>query len=580
MLDLARSFRAFLPAPRSSATPGPLDTFWYQPVTPPTATGIVVKPDNALKVGAVFSCIRVLRESLGALPWKVMRRLGGGAVRPAPDYYLWDVLHTRPNRWMTPIEWKEMGVAHICLRGNFYNRIVDQGQGVELWPLNPDFMTVDQLPDRTLKYTYRPHPGKEEHYSASEMLHVRGLSLNSVTGVSVLQYAQNTIGLSIAQQTHGASLFRNGGLPTFWVSRPAGKTWTPDAKRNFREGWRKLHAGPENAGNPPILQDGMELHELGLSNRDSQWLESLNFNAIDICRFFGVMPHQIGIRTDAELDVEQMGLEFVIYTLAPLATRFEQAADRDLILDGEDYFTKYDFDGLLRGNKLVRAQAHNIGIQGGWLTVNEVRAEEGRNPVDGGDTARFPSNMQPAGGGPDWNEQGGQPGKGKKKPPTKAKDEDEDLLIDEDGAGDARSQSSVVSGQSSVAGQRTTDNGQRTAFAILLDDAAARLAAAEIAGLEARASKAAEDRPKFDAWARDFYLRHRLSCRKVLDPIVRAWRSAGGPDPDESDAREAFSAFHGQLFAAADVAATVAGWKETRAPALAALLKGLFFTAA
>ena len=333
--------------------------------------------------------------------------------------------------------------------------------GLELWPLNPDFMNVDQLPDRSLKYTYRPHPGKEEKYTAAEILHVRGLSLNSITGVSVLQYAANTIGLSIAQQTHGAALFRNGGLPTFWISRPAGKTWTPDAS-NFRQGWRKLHAGPENAGNPPILQDGMELHELGLSNRDSQWLESLNFNAIDICRFFGVPPHMAGIRQDVELDVEQMGLEFVLYTLGPLAVRFEQAADRDLVLDGEDYFTKYDFDALLRGNKL-RGAGREHRHPGRLADRQRSCAEEGRNPVKGGDEARFPTNMQPAGGGPDWNEQGGQPGKGRKKAPAKSKDEDEDLLIDEDDAAEAKSRTGL---------------GQRPAFAVLLDDAAARMTAA------------------------------------------------------------------------------------------------------
>ena len=90
----------------------------------------------------------------------------------------------------------------------------------------------------------------------------------------------------------------------------------------------------------------MELHELSLTNRDSQWLESLDFNAIDICRFFGVPAHMIGIRGEDPADIEQTGIEFVRFTLHPLACRFEEAADRDLLLDPDKHFTRFDLDEI------------------------------------------------------------------------------------------------------------------------------------------------------------------------------------------------------------------------------------------
>jgi HK97 family phage portal protein len=577
VLDLARSFRDMLP--RAAATPGPLDPFWYQPISGPTPSGIVVKPDTAMKVGAVFACMRVLRESLGTLPWRVHRRLGGRSSEPAPDNYLWSVLHTRPNRWQTPIEWKEMGVGHLGLRGNFYNRIVPaEGDSIELWPLNPDRMTVTQLPDRSLKYVYRPNPGQEETYSASEIFHVRGLSLNGVTGVSVLEYASNVVALVIAQNTHGASLFRNGGLPTFWISRPQGAKWTPDAKRNFREGWKKLHGGPENAGNPPLLQDGMELHELGLTNKDSQWLESLNAGAVDICRFFGVPPHMIGIRDQSpNANIEQLGLEFVLYTLGPLATRFEQAADRDLVLEPETYFTKFNLDALERADMMNRYQAHNIAVQGGWLTINEVRAEENRNPVDGGDTPLRPLNMQPAGGGPDWNQQGGQPGKGKKKAATGGGGGTaEPAETDEDDAAEGGKKTGRRGDKETRRGRKKEK--ARAAFSILLEDAAARIVSAELRGLESRAEKAAEDRDRWNLWASEFYRDHRAHVRKVLDPIVQAWLARGGQIEDTS-AESALNGFLSEILDEADVPAALASWKTTRAGRLAELFKTAFFAA-
>jgi len=506
MLALARNLREMLP--RASATPGPLDPFWYQPAQRPGPSGIVVKPDTGLKVGPVFACIRVLRESIGSLPWEVYERLDGQDNQPDPDHYLAPILGRRPNAWQTPIQYKELIVAHLCLRGNFYAHIVPlAGQEFGLKPLNPDKMDVEQLKDDTLKYTYTPKPGEKYVYPASEIHHIVGLSLNGTTGVSVLEYAANTVGLSIAQQTHGASLFRNGGLPTFWIKRPLGAKWTKDAIRNFRTGWKKLHAGPENAGNPPILQDGMELHELGLSNRDSQWLESLDFNAIDICRFFGVPPHMIGIRGEDPRDIEQTGIEFVRFTLHPLAVRLEQAADRDLILDPEKHYTRFDLDNLQRGSMAARYGAHNVAVQGGWKTANEVRAEEGYNPIEGGDTPRFPTNMQPAGGGPDWNTQGGQPGKGKKKakPAEEEDDESPPGRMKDDQA----------------------DNAMMDGFAPLLEDAAQRIAAAEIRMLSSRVNKAEADREQYNAWAAEWYAGERRKLvTKTLFPLVAGWECA------------------------------------------------------
>ena len=516
---IANALSSILPS-RMSADYGPLSNFWYTPVGEPSTSGITIKPDNAMRVSAVFGCVRLLREVLGSLPFRVYRRTGDRTVEKAPDHPLWEVLHNRPNRWQTPMEWKEMGVAHLLLRGNFYCRqIVNPYGELELVPQNPDRVTVEQMTNRSLRYTYRPISGKPETYYQESMFHVRGLSLNGVTGVSVLEFARNAVGAAIAQETYGSSLFRNGGLPTFWISRP--KPWAKDgvARKNFREGWRKLHAGPDNAGNPPILEDGMELHELGLTSRDSQWIESRGFGAKEICRFFGVDPVLIAEAAAGTLGTnEQIWMNFVTSALGPLACRWEQSANRDLVEDPDTYYTKIVMDALLRGDLLSRYQAHNIGIQGGQLLVNEARELEDRNPIEGGDIPRFPLNMQPAGGGPDQNEQGGQPGKGTPKPPKKkeavATDDDEDDPTAYEKRKKARQES----------------------FGLLLEEAAQRIAAHEIKGLSDRADRAAEDRVKWKAWGGEFYGKHCEYATKVLDPICAAWLAETGNQITPADA--------------------------------------------
>jgi HK97 family phage portal protein len=477
---------------RVAAGRGPTDDFWYQPVGSTSAAGIAVTPDNSLQVAAVFCCVRLLAQVLATLPFRVYRRSADDPRDKdvAPDDPLWTVLHDRPNSWQTSFEWREMGMCHLSLRGNFYCQQVTGPDGLELWPLNPDRMKVEQLASGRLRYTYRTPDRGDRILTQDEVFHVRGLSLNGIVGASVLEYARNAIGLAIAEETHGSALFKNGGLPTFWIKRPAEKPWTPEKIREFRAGWRSLHAGAENAGNPPILTDGMELNGLNIANRDLQWIDGQNFSGAQICRFFGVPPHLAYFLDRATFNnIEHLSLEFVKFTVAPWCVRWEQAVSRDLIADTDTTYAKLVLDALLRGDATSRAEAQNLGIQNGSLLVNEAREMEDRNPIEGGDTPRFPLNMGPG--------ENGQPNGRTRQTRTQPIPEPEPEPDAEETPAD-----------------KTPD------LTPLIRDVAERLAAAEIRGIEARSSKAANDPKKWAAHCRDFYAKHLDYCRKAIIPLL------------------------------------------------------------
>lgn len=565
---IANALSAMLPTRRAATkAPGPDDDFWYYPIgTGPTDSGITVTPGNALGVSAVYGCIRVLRESLGQLPWRVYRSTGPREKEQARNHYLWDVLHDRPNGWQSPQDFKDMGVNHLCLRGNFYSEIVGDQERTELWPLNPDRMSVEQADNRRLQYKYRLTDGTMRIYREEQLLHIRGLSLNGVTGVGPVEFARNTIGASLAQEGHGASLFKNGGLQSMWISRPAERRWTKTARENFRAEWKAVHAGAENAGQPPILGDGMELHELGLSNQDSQWIEARGFGAEEVCRFFGVPPSMLGVKSGVPKgSTEQQSLEFVLYTLGPLAVRFEQAANRDLLMaEDDDHYTKIILDALLRADIKSRYEAHNVSVQGGWGLINEVREMEDRNPIEGGDEPRFPMNMQPVGGGPDEREQGGQPGKGvpKQEPPEPPE------------------QAAVEVVELTAYEQWTIKaDAARPAFEILLREAAGRIAHHELTHLRTRADKARDDRVRWDDWANGFYGGpHAGYIRTTIEPLTAAWHQQTGGDNGLDSVVECMTADTDELFNPdRDPADVLAAWDDTRAEGLTADLYNLFF---
>lgn len=560
--------------PNREAVHGPLDDFWYSPAGQVSHAGVDVTIDNATQVSAVYGCVRVLRETLGHLPFCVYHRTGQDSREKATDNYLWKVLHDRPNRWQTPMAFKELGVNHLLLRGNFYCLLMGNQDSLELWPLNPDRMEVKQNGDGDMRYHYHRQAGDVQEYAQEDIYHVMGQSLNGVSGVGVIEYARNTIGSTIAQEKHGASLFKNGALPPYYIWRPPEKKWTDVAIRNFRRGWRKLHGNGE--GEPPIMSDGMEIRELSISNRDSQWIESRGLSAEEICRFFGVSPHMIGVQSTAPKgNTEQQALEFSMYTLAPLATRFEEAANRDLVQDPDTYFTKFNLDATCRADTKTRHEAHNIAVQGGWKTINEVRALENLNPQDGGNELRFPMNMQPAGGGPDEIEQGGQPGKGSPKPAKQQElpDEAKTHEVPKKTQADAEPTANAID----------RDNQRRAArasFAILLDGVADRLAGVEINSLRKRSKQATDNHEKWCAWASSIYVLHAGLVVKAVMPICAAWDAVSDEShaPDMNTITSRLCSNTEAVFdAQTDIPALLETWKTTRAGELAAILKEEFF---
>jgi len=488
---------ALFPALRRSAVsfetfpPPPGDDFWYGPIGGPSSSGMRVTEASALAVSAMFACVRVIAETCASLPLICYERTGKRTKERATDHPLYRLLHDRPNRWQTSFEFREMKFAHLVLRGNFFARIILAGPGEvgELVPLHPDRMRIEQLSTGRLRFHYSPPMAEPQTYSQDDIHYVRGLSLDGVTGISTLTYARNALGLAAAQETSGAAQFKNGLVPPFFLTTP--NKMSGDAKKQFRENWRGMHAGAENAGNPPVFDQGMEAKALGLTNKDSQWLESRKFEAEEIARFNRMQPHKIGLLDRATFsNIEQMAIEFVVDTIRPWLVRDEQAMDRDLVDDPDRFFVEYLVDGLLRGDTPSRYRAYDTAIKGHFMTPNEARERENWNPLDGGD--EFP-------------EQPGVTGKGGKSEQEGTEGTEGTEEGKEGGKEDGK------------------EDGQQPAFALLLEDAAARIAAAEIRGLEARAAKADQDRDRWSVWVAQFYVAHAEYMEKVLLPIADAW---------------------------------------------------------
>ena len=351
-----------------------------------------------MRLSVVFSCVRVLAETVAQLPLHVYRRLPNGGKERAVDHALYRLLHVRPNAWQTSFEWREMMEGHVALRGNAFSEIIRNSRGeiTALIPLHPDRVSIEQFGERGFRWVVRNRSGGERRLPAGAMFHLRGLSSDGFIGINPIEQEREAVGLTLAAQEYGARFYQNGAMPGGWIEFP-GHFKDREAREEFRESWQTAQAGM-NRHKTAVLERGMKYHELGIKHTDAQFLETRKYQDTDIARIFRMPPHKVGILDKATFsNIEQQSIEFVVDTMMPWLVRWEQAILRDLITDEETYFAEFSVDGLLRGDAKARGEFYQSGITGGWMTRNEARIKENLNPLPGLDEPLEPLNMAPAG---------------------------------------------------------------------------------------------------------------------------------------------------------------------------------------
>ncbi|WP_323115458.1 phage portal protein [Pseudomonas guariconensis] len=358
-----------------------------------TSSGQRVTTTSALQQLVVFNCVRVLAESIGMLPCRLMKQTGKVRL-PATDHRLHPLLSMAPNGYMTSQEFWEMLVACLCLRGNFYAYKVEAlGNVVELLPLNPDIVTPKLNDDWSVEYKVDFKSGQKT-LSQKEIWHVRLFTLDGLNGLNPIAYARQTLGLGQAMDAHAGKLFTNGAV-TSGVLRTE-QTLTDEAFDRLKQEFQGEHMGVANAYKPMILEMGLDWKPISLNAQDAQFIESKRMTEAQLCGLFRVPPHLVANMEKMTLNnVEQMGMNFVNYSLVPIITRIEHRIQVGLLNEKDrlTHYAKFNAGALMRGDLKGRYDSYGKGIQWGILSPNDCRELEDENPREGGDIYLTPMNM-------------------------------------------------------------------------------------------------------------------------------------------------------------------------------------------
>lgn len=373
-----------------------------------STAGKRVNERSAMQMTAVYSCVRILAEAVAGLPLHLYRYKEDGGKEKALDHPLYLLLHDEPNPEMSSFVFRETLMTHLLLWGNAYAQIIRNGKGevIALYPLMPDRMTVDRDRDGKLYYEYTVSTddtptvkGTVVRLNPSDVLHIPGLGFDGLVGYSPIAMAKNAIGMAIACEEYGAKFFANGAAPGGVLEHPG----TIKDPGRVRESWQSTFGGSGNSNKIAVLEEGMKYTPIGISPEQAQFLETRKFQINEIARIFRVPPHMVGdLEKSSFSNIEQQSLEFVKYTLEPWLVRWEQSIQRTLFSPEEKkgYFTKFNVEGLLRGDYASRMSGYATARQNGWMSANDIRELENMDRIpaeEGGDLYLINGNMLPLG---------------------------------------------------------------------------------------------------------------------------------------------------------------------------------------
>ena len=477
----------------------------------PSSSGIVVNEDVAMTYSAYYACVKVISETIATLPLHIYRRLDDDGKERAQRHPLYFVLHDEPNPEMTSFQFRETMMQHLLTWGNSYSSIVRSAPTKidQLWPLRPDRMKVQTDDKGRRQYIYQLPGGEKRVLNPLDVLHIMGGSSTGLTGQSPVGQMRDAIALGISTEDFGNEFYKNG-LALSGVFIHPNKLSDP-AKKNITESINKYKTGLGNRHRWMVMQEGMDFKQIGVPPENAQFLETRKFQLEEMCRIHRLQLHKVQHLEHATFsNIEHQAIEFTVDTVQPWSKRIESELKRQLFSDGDkqNYFIEFLLDGLLRGDIKTRYEAHSIGIQNGWMTINDARKMERMNPSEQeGADKLYKQNI--------WTEVGAAA-------PTLP---DPITPTVEPPKAEEKSASPIIEVRSVGIGDR---NKLRAQYEPLFRDSAMRIVRIEVNELRGAIKKYFPKRGvnEFETWVDGFYDKFSEKIEKNFKPLVQSYGTA------------------------------------------------------
>ena len=366
----------------------------WMDVGAPSDGSTTVDRDTALTFSAIWSCIQILSETLASLPLATFEEQKDGVKNIVKNHKAYRLLHNEPNKLMTSFTWRQATMVHLLTNGNAYSEIIRNpaAEPISLNILDPEKVKPGVTPSGVPFYTYTETDGKERKIKGDNMLHFVGLSFDGLVGKSPITAHKDAIQMALNTQSFGNNFYKNNAALGTVLEHPG--TLKPDTAERIRKSFNAKFSGVNKAGATAVLEEGMKVSKMTLSQTDAQYVETMRFTVEEACRIFRVPPHMVAdLSRSTNNNIEEQGISFVRDTMMPYVRRFEDEFNRKLFREDEKgrVYAEFNLNGLMRGNAAARAQYYSIMRTNKIMNANEIRALENMNPYPGGEVYENPN---------------------------------------------------------------------------------------------------------------------------------------------------------------------------------------------
>ena len=330
-----------------------------------------------LRNTAALRCLTLIGSGLGMLPTNLYE--AGPEKKVLKDHPAHKLLRVKPNPYQTPMEFKSQMQLLLETEGNAYARIIKAaGRPIHLIPFDKGRVTPKLGPGWRMQYQCQTEGGGHITLDQEDVLHVRDLSLDGVSGLSRQKLSTEVFELASAAQRAAGNVFKTGVMAGGAIEVP--NALSEQAYVRMKASMESNYSGSENVNKWMIAEEGAKANPFTSTAKDGQQLESRNHQIEEVARLYGV-PRPLLMMDDTSWGsgIEQLAIFFVQYTLAPRFVAWEQALARALLTDREreSLYFKFNERALMRGTLKDQADyfAKSLGAGGHqpWHSANEVR---------------------------------------------------------------------------------------------------------------------------------------------------------------------------------------------------------------
>jgi phage portal protein, HK97 family len=332
----------------------------------------VITEEDALQIPAVNAAVNFISYAVSGLKIRLYKSENGETEEITDDYRL-GLLNRETGDLLDAYQLKAALVKDYLLAGNGYAYVHWVGMELKgIYYVDPIYVSYDAYVDPIFKKTQFYINGQK--YRDYKIMRVLRETKDGITGRGLVRDSDILLGTMLASLKYESKMVKTGGKKGFLKTKGRIRQ---DLLNELKKSWRLLYSNDSDE-TIVVLNDGLEYQDAGQTAVESQLNQNKDTNSDQVLGVFGIVS-SIFSGNATENDVKNT----VEFAIKPVAKALETAINRFCLLESEKGTLEFevDLDDLDMTNILTRYQAYEVAVRNGWMQLDEVRYEEGRNPL-------------------------------------------------------------------------------------------------------------------------------------------------------------------------------------------------------